>query len=287
MRIYLNRAFVAERKAQVSVFDHGFLYGDGVFETLRAYNGVLFRLAPHLRRLKESAERLEIALPHTFPTLIRLLHQTLSVNRLKDALIRISVSRGAGPIGLDPALCRKPTLVIIPWVFKGYPARQYRQGFTASIVSVRRTPAQALDPAIKSSNFLNNILAEIQAKESHADEGLMLTLDGYLTEGSISNLFLVKHRRLYTPDTGLGLLAGITRQLVMTLAAQSGFPVSEARLTPLNLHEADECFLTNTSMEVMPVVQVDGVAIGNGKPGAITRFLHEAYREQVRRECSG
>ncbi len=285
MRIYLNRRFVAEKKAVVSVFDHGFLYGDGVFETLRAYEGRFFRLDEHLTRLKESAKGLKITLPHTRPALHRLLYQTLAINHLKNALVRITISRGTGPIGLDPALCRKPTLVIIPRAFNGCSPIQYRKGLKVAVVSVRRTPSQALDSRIKSMNFLNNILAKIQAKENHADEGLMLSLDGYLTEGSVSNLFLIKRRRLYTPAAGLGILEGITRQGVIELAKENRIPLHETRLRPSDLYRADECFLTNTSMEIMPVVKADGIKIGDGKPGPTTRFLKEAYRERVRLEC--
>ena len=285
MQIYLDRRFVAEKKAVVSVFDHGFLYGDGIFETLRAYDGRLFRVDEHLARLKESAKRLKIALPCALPVLRRLMFQTLTTNHLKNALLRIAVSRGAGPIGLDPALCRKPTLVIIPRAFNGWAPIQYRKGLTVAIVSVRRTPSLALNSRIKSMNFLNNILAKIQAKETHADEGLMLTLDGYLSEGSISNLFLVKRRRLYTPAANLGILVGITRQVVTGLAEQARIPVREARLLPSDLYKADECFLTNTSMEIMPVAKADGIKIGDGKPGPVTRLLQKAYREQVRLEC--
>lgn len=285
MRIYLNNNFVSEQNAVISVFDHGFLYGDGAFETLRAYGGRLFRLRQHLRRLKESAQGLEISLPHTCPVLGRLLYQTLSVNHLENALLRVCVSRGRGPIGLDPALCRKPTFVIIPRVFNGYGPHKYHNGLEITVVSVRRTPRQALDPKIKSSNFLNNILAKIQAKRNHSHEGLMLSVNGHLTEGSISNFFIVKRGRLYTPGVNLDILPGITRGLVVDLAKESGIPVKETRLRPSDLYNADECFLTNTSMEVMPVVKADGFTIGGGKPGPITRLLQELYRKTVRREC--
>jgi len=281
MRIYLNRRFIDEKKALISVFDHGFLYGDGIFETLRAYDGQIFRLDEHLARLKESATRLKLVLPHALPVLRRLMFKTLAVNDLRNALLRIAISRGPGPIGLDPALCRKPTLVIIPRAFNGCPPMLYRKGLKVSIVSIRRTPSQALDARIKSMNFLNNILAKSQAKENRADEGLMLTLNGYLSEGSISNLFLVKRGRLYTPAANLGILMGITRQVVFELAGQRRIPVREARLLPSDLYKADECFLTNTSMEIMPVVKADGIIIGDGKPGPVTRLLHGAYREQV------
>jgi branched-chain amino acid aminotransferase len=285
MRIYLNNKFVDEKKAVISVLDHGFLYGDGVFETLRAYQGRFFRLDEHLKRLKKSAQGLEISIPHILPVFRRILHETLLANKLKNALLRICISRGYGPIGLDPALCRKPTIVIIPRVFNGYNPRQYHNGFKIAIVSVRRTPRPVLDPQIKSANFLNNVLAKIQAKQKRADEGLMLGVNGYLTEGSISNLFIVRRGRLYTPTVDLGILAGITRRLVIDLAKQADIPLKETRLSPSDLYNADECFLTNTSMEIMPVTKADGVRVGNGKPGPITRLLHEAYQEQVRHEC--
>jgi len=285
MKIYINRRFIDEKKAAVSVFDHGFLYGDGVFETLRAYEGRLFRMDDHLRRLKNSARKLKIAMPYTLTGLRRLLNQTITINHLKNALVRIAITRGQGPIGLDPDLCRKPTLVIIPRKFQGCPAMQYTKGLAVAIVSVRRIPAQALDPRIKSMNFLNSILAKIQAKEKHADEGLMLTLNGELAEGSISNLFLIKHGRIFTPAVRLGILAGITRQIVLDLAKEARIPVKEGRLVPSALYRAEECFLTNTSMEIMPAVRIDGIRIGNGKPGPITRLLHEVYRKRVKLEC--
>ncbi|HET6464940.1 MAG TPA: aminotransferase class IV, partial [Nitrospiria bacterium] len=257
----------------------------GVFETLRAYHGSLFRLNEHLKRLGKSAQGLEITLPHTLPVLQRHLKETLVVNRLKNALLRICISRGCGPIGLDPALCQKPTIVIIPRVFNGYSERQYHNGLKIAIVSVRRTPRTVLDPRIKSANFLNNILAKIQAKRARADEGLMLTANGYLTEGSISNFFIVTRGGLYTPTVDLGILAGITRGLVIDLAKQADIPVKETRLRPSDLYKADECFLTNTSMEIMPVAKADGFTIGGGKPGPVTRFLHKAYQKRVRVEC--
>jgi branched-chain amino acid aminotransferase len=285
MRIYLNNRFVSEQRAVVSVFDHGFLYGDGVFETLRAYQGRIFRLDEHLKRLQESAHGLEISIPRTLPVFRRLLHETLLVNHLKNALLRICISRGHGPIGLDPSLCRTPTIAIIPRVFNGYNPRQYHNGLKIAIVSVRRTPRSVLNPQIKSANFLNNILAKLQAKRKRADEGLMLDVNGYLTEGSISNVFIVRRGRLYTPTVDLGILAGITRRLVIDLARHADIPVKETRLRVPDLYNADECFLTNTSMEIMPVAMANGVRMGNGKPGPITRLLHEAYQEQVRLEC--
>jgi len=284
MRIYLNNRFVSEKQATVSVFDHGFLYGDGVFETLRAYEGRFFLLNEHLSRLRDSAKELGISLPVKPSDLGRLLYQTLIRNRLRNALVRISVSRGPGPIGLDPALCREPTLVIIPRMFNGSPAAR-RRGLRVAIVSVRRISHDMLNPQIKSTNFLNNIMAKIQAKRVRADEGLMLNRDGCLSEGSISNIFLVKNGRLYTPAAGVGILLGTTRQLVIALAQKRRIPVIETRLYPRDLYGADECFLTNTSMEVMPVSMADGKKIGTGKPGPVTRRLQGIYADRVRNDC--
>jgi branched-chain amino acid aminotransferase len=285
MRIYLNNRFVPDKQARVSVFDHGFLYGDGVFETLRVYEGRIFLLNEHLSRLRNSAKALEISLPVPLTDLRRLLYQSLNRNRLRNALVRISVSRGPGPIGLDTALCREPTLIIIPRMFNGYPPAANRKGLKIAIVSVRRISPEMLDPQIKSMNFLNNIMAKIQAKRARADEGLMLSRDGCLSEGSISNIFLVKNSRLYTPAAGVGILMGITRKLVIALAQKHHIPVIETRLYPSDLYGAEECFLTNTSMEVMPVSMADGRKIGTGKPGPVTRRLQEIYTERVRNDC--
>jgi branched-chain amino acid aminotransferase len=285
MRIYLNNRFVPEKQATVSVFDRGFLYGDGVFETLRAYEGRIFLLNEHLSRLRNSAKELGFSLPVSLKELRRLLYHSLDRNHLRNALVRISVSRGPGPIGLDPALCREPTLIIIPRVFNGYAAAAIRRGLKIAIVSVRRISPDMLNPQIKSMNFLNNIMAKIQAKRVRADEGLMLSRDGCLSEGSISNIFLVKNDRLYTPSAGVGILLGTTRQLVIALAQKRGIPVMETRLYPSDLYGADECFLTNTSMEVMPVSMADGRKVGTGKPGPVTRRLREIYGERVRNDC--
>lgn len=285
MLIFINNKFVDERRAVISVFDHGFLYGDGVFETVRAYQGRVFRLDDHLKRLRISAEGLKISLPSNPSDLRRRLNETLGINHLKNGLLRICITRGCGPIGLDPALCKTPTFVIIPRVFNGYSARVYDKGFKIAVVTVRRTPRSVLDPQIKSANFLNNIIAKMQAKRNRADEGIMLSANGYLTEGSISNLFIVTRGRVYTPRVDLGLLSGITRHLVIELAKKSNIPVKETRLRSADLHKADECFLTNTSMEIMPVTKADGITIGKGKPGPITRTLHKAYTELVRLEC--
>jgi len=285
MLIYLNHRFVSKKQATVSVFDHGFLYGDGVFETLRAYKGRYFLLREHLARLRNSAKRLGIPLPFSLNRIRTVLYQTLTKNHLPDALVRISLTRGPGPIGLDPAFCRKPTLVVIPRIFNGYPSAVYRKGMKLAVVSVRRISPEMLDPQIKSMNFLNNIMATIEAKRAKADEGLMLSREGFLCEGSTSNIFVVKNGRLFTPPTTTGILVGTTRQVVFTLARSIRMSVVESYLLPSDLYNAEECFLTNTSMEIMPVCVADGRRIGAGSPGPLTCRLRELFKERVRSEC--
>jgi branched-chain amino acid aminotransferase len=285
MRIFLNRRLVPSRQATVSVYDHGFLYGDGVYETFRAYGGVIFRADRHLSRLQHSASRIHLTLPHSPSKLRDILYRTLSENKLKEATLRLSISRGVGEPGLDPDLCQHPTIVVIPRAFKGYPESLYRQGLKATIVSTRRFGSESLDPQIKSTNFLNNILARIEAKKAGADEGLMLNREGYLAEGTVSNLFFVKKGSLYTPSLKTGLLNGITRQAVLELAQSVCIKVEENLFFPRDLAKADECFLTNTSMEVMPLTRVGKRRIGDGKPGPITIKLRNAFTALVRLEC--
>jgi branched-chain amino acid aminotransferase len=287
MRIFLNGKLVPLSRAVISVSDHGFLYGDGVFETFRAYSGVIFRLHQHLSRLEQSARLIHLKLPYSRIRLRDHLYRTLAANRLKDATLRMTVSRGVGELGLDPDLCARPTLVITARAFKGYPDTLYGQGMTAVVVSVRHIGSDSLDPRIKSNNFLSNVLAKIEAKKAGADEGLMLNPKGYLTEGTVSNIFIVRKNRLYTPSPRAGLLEGITRRVVLELAERMGLPTHQGLLTPEDLYESDECFLTNTSMEIMPVRKIGKVRIGRGKPGPVTQALRKAFRILVRVECEG
>jgi branched-chain amino acid aminotransferase len=285
MRIFLNAKLVPPHRAVLSVYDHGFLYGDGIYETFRSYGGVIFRLDQHLSRLQHSARLIHLKLPYGLAKLRTSLYQTLAANRLSNAALRMTISRGVGELGLDPDLCARPTIVITARVFNGYPKVLYNRGVAATVVSIRRLGSDTLDPRIKSTNFLNNILAKIEAKRAGADEGLMLNREGYLTEGTTSNLFLVKKSRLYTPSPRAGLLEGITRQVVLELAGTMGIPTKESFLTPKDLLRADECFLTNTSMEIMPVRKIGKVPIGHGTPGPITLELREAFKDLVRQEC--
>jgi branched-chain amino acid aminotransferase len=281
MLVYLNGKFVPRDKASVSVFDHGFLYGDGIYETLRAYRGNLFLLSRHLGRLKHSADAISLKLPLSLEKTGEALRETLNVNKLTEAYVRIHLSRGRGEIGLDPALCDAPTMVIVTQPFKDYPAEFYENGVAVAVVTTRRNHPLAISPVIKSTNFLNNILAKIESLKSGAYEGIMLNWEGYVAEGTISNIFTVKRGVLYTPDLDTGILEGVTRDLVLHLARKGGIPARETRLKPQDLTGADECFITNTTVEVLPVTRVDGAVIGSGRPGPVTAALREAYQREV------
>ena len=287
MWVYLNDKFVPQEEAVVSVFDHGFLYGDGVYETLRAYRGRVFQLAEHLARLERSASRIQLTLPVSRGRLTDLVRESLLRNQLQEAYLRITVSRGAGEIGLDPALCKAPTLVIIAKPFQLYPESLYADGVSVLIAKTKRNLPEALPPQVKSLNFLNNILAKMEAKAAGAHEALMLNHRGELTEGTTSNLFVVQGGRVRTPAVECGILNGITRGLVLQLASELGIPSEEARLTVDDLLRADECFLTNTTQEVLPVTRVNGTMIGNGRPGEITRRLHVSFRACLDRLLDG
>ncbi|MDO8282053.1 MAG: branched-chain-amino-acid transaminase [Thermodesulfovibrionia bacterium] len=278
--IYLNNRLVPDSKAVVSVFDHGFLYGDGIYETLRAYDGVVFKIEEHIERLFNSAALIRLDISKTPETIIRAVNKTGKANRLSDAYIRITVSRGKGPIGLDPALCPKPTFVIIANPFHGYPAAYYKRGVNVAIVNTRRNFNKSIDPAIKSLNFLNNILAKIEAKERGAYEAIMLNYSGYITEGTISNIFFVKNRTLYTPEVSVGILNGITRMAIIGIAKELGIKVREGKFRPAHIYGAEEVFISNTTMEVMPVAKADDIKIGSG-PGKITKAIHQEYKRKV------
>jgi branched-chain amino acid aminotransferase len=275
--IYLNDRFVPHEEAVVSVFDHGFLYGDGVFETMRAYRGRILMLVEHLTRLERSASRLALQLPVPSEELGTLIQTAVDRNRLSEAYIRVTVSRGPGEIGLDPALCKTPTLVIIATPFRRYPDSFYTDGVSIAIVRTRRNLPEALPPEIKSLNFLNNILAKIEATAAGAYEGVMLNHREELTEGTTSNLFIVQNGRLRTPAPECGILEGITRGMVLRLAKELGLPCEEARLHVADLDTAEECFLTNTTHEVLPVTHVNGRPAGSGRPGQITGRLHASF----------
>jgi branched-chain amino acid aminotransferase len=282
MLVYLNGRFVAKEEAQVSVFDHGFLYGDGIYETMRAYGGKLFLLKKHLARLKHSADAISLRLPMRLDKIGDTLNEALCINKLQEAYVRLHLSRGPGEIGLDPALCVAPTMVIVAKPFHDYPAAYYEQGVSVSIVTTRRNHPLALPPSVKGTNFLNNILAKIEAIQAGAYEGIMLNWEGYVAEGTISNIFMVKKGVLYTPHLDTGILEGVTRDLVLRLAKRKKIPVKEVMLRPKDLMASNECFITNTTMEIMPVTTIDEKKIGKGIPGPVTAALHQAYQKEVR-----
>lgn len=277
MQIFLNDRIVPEHEAMVSVFDHGFLYGDGIYETMRAYDGTVFMLERHIERLNRSASLIKLFVPS--PDVIRdAVYETIRSNGLKSAYVRVTVSRGKGPIGLDPALCPKPTVVVIAEEFREYPEKYYNEGVKCIIAKTRRNLIEALNPKIKSLNFLNNILAKIEAKERAAYEALMLNAEGFISEGTVCNIFFVKDTILCTPSVDTGVLDGITRELVIDLAKKTGLQVTEGNFLPEDLFSASEVFFTNTTSEVMPVSQVEDV---NYAVGDVAKRLRRLYREMV------
>ena len=283
MWVFLNDKFVDRKEAVVSVFDHGYLYGDGIYETLRAYGGRIFMLQQHLARLQRSGRSIGLDLPMPEKEWPALLREAISRNGLTDAYLRITISRGEGEIGLDPALCPRPTVVILVKPFAPYPPDLFQDGVSLTIVQVRRNLSAALSPQIKSLNFLNNILAKQEATRARAFDGIMLNAEGYLTECSISNIFFVRGGRLCTPSLECGILDGITREVVLLLARENGVPIEEGRYTAEALRQADECFLTNTTMEIMPVRELDNMPVGSGRPGPLTLKLRELFRSNLSR----
>jgi branched-chain amino acid aminotransferase len=275
--IYLNNKIVRKNKALISVFDHGFLYGDGIYETLMVYNGIVFK---HLNRLFRSASLIGLTIPQKPSALRKAVYATVGANRQKYAVIRISISRGEGPTGLDPALCSKPTLVIMSNPFRDYPQRYYKRGVKVAIVKTRRNYYKAIDPQIKSLNFLNNILAKREAIEKNAYEALMLNYRGYIAEGTITNVFFVKKGALYTPDVGAGILDGITRRIILNIAKELKIKTTEGKFRAGDIYKADEVFISNTTMEAMPVAEVDDIKITES-PGKITKLIHKAYKKKV------
>ncbi len=282
MKVYLNGKFVDPSSAVVSVFDHGLLYGDGVFEGIRAYDGVLFKLTEHIGRLFESAKSIMLTIPMTQAALSEVVKQSLQVNRLRDAYIRLVVTRGKGELGLDPRKCARPTVFVIADRIELYPQSLYDTGLSLITVATQRNVPEALNPQIKSLNYLNNILAKLEAINAGYEEALLLSPSGYVTECTTENIFVVKARALLTPPPYIGVLRGITRQTVMDLAQHQRLEVREEVLTRHDLFNADEVFLTGTAAEIVPVVKIDGRVIGTGAPGVVTTRLQQAFRHLTR-----
>ena len=279
--VYVNGEYVLKDDAKVSVYDHGFLYGDGVFEGIRVYNGNVYRLDEHLQRLYESAQSIMLKIPHTKEELTDIIVETLQKNKYRDAYIRLVISRGKGNLGLDPFTCGQPGVIVIAEQLALFPKKLYETGLEIITVASRRNRPDVLSPKVKSLNYLNNILVKIEASLAGVSEALMLNDQGYVAEGSADNVFIIKGNTIKTPPGYLGALEGITRNAIVEIARKQGYNMVEEPFTRHDVYVADEVFLTGTAAEVIAVVKVDGRVIGNGAPGKHTNKLLEAFREKV------
>jgi len=277
MKVYIDGKFYDQEKAKVSVFDHGLLYGDGVFEGIRAYHGRVFKLKEHLDRLFCSAKAILLEIPMSPTDVLKAVLETCRRNRLRDGYIRLVVTRGIGTLGLNPNRCKNPSVIVIADKIQLYPAEFYEQGMAIVTVATTRNLHNAVNPAIKSLNYLNNILAKIEANIAGVEEAILLNAEGFVAECTGDNIFIVKQGQMLTPPLSAGALYGITRSVVIEMAREAGISVSEPNLTRYDLFNADECFLTGTGAEIIPVTKIDGRVIGSGKPGSITRSLVQRY----------
>ena len=285
MKIYIDGKFYKKEDAKVSVFDHGLLYGDGVFEGIRSYSRLVFKLKEHIDRLFESAKSIMLNIPLSKDQVIKAVIATLKENKLNDAYIRLIVTRGEGDLGLDPRKCKgKATIIIIADKIALYPKELYREGLKIVTVPTIRNLPEALNPQIKSLNYLNNILAKIEAANSGCDEAIMLDSLGYVAECTGDNIFIVKDNHLYTPPQCMGTLRGITRDAVIEVAKRLRIGVHEHVITRHEVYISDECFLTGTAAEIVPVVMVDGRVIGSGKPSKTTLRLMGKFKEITKKE---
>ena len=283
MKIYLNGKMVPEKDAKVSVFDHGLLYGDGVFEGIRAYNGRVFMLDEHVDRLYRSAKAIAMTIPMTKAEMAQAVVDTCKANKLTNGYIRLVVTRGVGELGLNPYLCKKPQVIIIAAGIQLYPPSLYEKGMAVVTVGTIRNHAEAVNPRIKSLNYLNNVMAKIEAINAGVMECILLNGQGFVSEASGDNIFAVRGDTLLTPPCWCGALEGITREVVMKMAPEHGLRVKEDVMTRYDLYTADEVFLTGTAAEIISVVNVDRRPIGDGKPGPATRRLAKAFHEYARK----
>jgi len=281
-KVWLNGKLVDREDAKISVFDHGLLYGDGVFEGIRSYGGKVFRLKEHVRRLFDSAKGIRLAIPLAADELAKAVADTLQANGLKDAYIRVVVTRGVGTLGLDPNRCQSPTVFIITDRIELYPPELYENGLEIITAATMRNHPNAVNPRLKSLNYLNNILAKIEAIDAGTLEAVMLNHQGFVAECTGDNLFIVRDGVLFTPPIAAGILEGITRDEIIAIAEDFGIKVREENLTRHDLYVADECFLTGTAAEVVPVVRIDKRTIGDGHPGPVTKRLLEEFHRRTR-----
>ncbi len=278
MKVYIDGKYYDERNARISVFDHGLLYGDGIFEGIRAYNGRVFKLKEHIDRLFCSAKAILLNLPMSHEDLMAAVIETCRRNKIRDGYIRLVVTRGIGTLGLNPNRCKNPSVIIIAGKIQLYPQEFYQRGMEIVTVPTTRNLHSALNPAIKSLNYLNNVLARIEANTAGCEEAILLNAEGFVCECTGDNVFIIKERHVFTPPLSAGALYGITRRVVMEMAQESGLTVSEPNLTRYDLFNADECFLTGTGAELVPIVKIDGRVIGEGKRGPVTEKLMTQYR---------
>ncbi|TKH46575.1 branched-chain-amino-acid transaminase [Paenibacillus terrae] len=279
--IYLDGQHVTKENAKVSVYDHGFLYGDGIFEGIRIYNGNIFKCKEHLDRLYDSAKSIQLKIPLSPDEMLEAMAETIRLNEMRNGYIRLVVSRGAGNLGLDPLRCPKASVIIIVEQLAIYPEEAYLTGLKTISVSQRRNIPDALNPKIKSLNYLNNILVKIQSNYAGVGEAIMLNSQGYVTEGSADNIFIVKNGVLYTPPCYLGALEGITRNAIIDLCAELGYALKEQPFTLHDVYVADEVFFTGTAAEVIAAYEVDGRTIGSGVAGPVTLELLAEFRKIV------
>jgi len=279
MKIYIDGQFYDKENAKISVFDHGLLYGDGVFEGIRFYNGRVFRLEEHIDRLFDSARAIALNIGMDKSAVIEATLETIRQNNLQDGYIRLVVTRGVGDLGLNPMLCPKASIFVIASKITLYSADKYENGLDVVTCATRRIPHGALSPMVKSLNYLNNVMAKIEAQNAGAGEGLMLNEQGFVSECTGDNIFIIKNGVITTPPISSGALAGVTRSVVFDLAEEFGIPIHEPMMTRYDIFTADECFLTGTAAEIIPAVKLDTRLIGDGKPGPITRRLITRFRE--------
>ncbi|MEY5027364.1 MAG: branched-chain-amino-acid transaminase [Verrucomicrobiota bacterium] len=282
MKIYIDGAFYPEPEAKVSVFDHGLLYGDGIFEGIRFYEGRVFRLQEHLERLYDSAKAIALKIPLTLEEMQEATLETIRQNGLRDGYIRLLVTRGKGNLGLSPDRCPKASVIIIADKIQLYPAEKYEKGMVMVTCATRRATPAALLPAVKSLNYLNNIMAKVEASHAGADEGVMLNEQGYIAECTGDNLFVVKRGVVTTPPDYAGALCGINRGVVLEICQELGIPTREAEMTRYDVYTADECFLTGTAAEVIAAIVLDTRPIGTGRPGPVTERIIARFRELTR-----
>jgi branched-chain amino acid aminotransferase len=282
LKIWLDGKLVDKADAKISVYDHGLLYGDGVFEGIRVYNGKIFECETHYRRLYESARAIRLEIPYKMEELIAATEQTFKANNFKDCYIRLLVTRGVGTLGLGPNRCERPSVVIITDLIELYPKEMYEKGMPVITASVIRNHPNAMPPRVKSLNYLNNILAKMEAIDAGVPEAVMLNHEGNVAECTADNIFIVKNGTVYTPTTYDGILEGVTRKVIITLCGKHGIPCNEKTLQRHDLYVSDEFFLTGSGAEVIPVTKIDGRPIGDGVPGPITKRLIEAFHALVR-----